>query len=174
MGCVGSMPIMAVLIPWFLTCVPPFALVFFYVQRRYVTVSRELKRLDGLSRSPMYAHLAQTLQGIASVRAFGVEKRMHDQFIAMIDANHRAFILFVHASRWLGIRLDFAAAICVATASLLVVLLRHSISPGLGGNILLSSSSLSLLLCLSYISYKSVFVISLAWIQRTSTSSMYF
>jgi hypothetical protein len=61
-GCVGSMAIIAVLIPWFLTCVPPFALVFFYVQRRYVTVSRELKRLDGLSRSPMYAHLAQTLQ----------------------------------------------------------------------------------------------------------------
>jgi hypothetical protein len=56
------MAIIAVLIPWFLTCVPPFALVFFYVQRRYVTVSRELKRLDGLSRSPMYAHLAQTLQ----------------------------------------------------------------------------------------------------------------
>lgn len=72
-------------------------------------------------------------QGIASVRAFGVEKRMHDQFLGMIDANHRAFILFVHSSRWLGIRLDFAAAICVSVASLLVVLLRDKISPGLAG-----------------------------------------
>ncbi|KAG0612580.1 hypothetical protein M758_6G039100 [Ceratodon purpureus] len=142
-GCLGSMVIVGVLIPWFLLCVPPFALVFLYVQRRYVTVSRELKRLDGLSRSPMYAHLAQTLQGIASVRAFGAEKRMHDQFIAMIDANHRAFILFVHASRWLGIRLDFAAAICVSIVSLLVVLLRHSISPGLAGVVLVQSLQLT-------------------------------
>jgi len=58
---------------------------------------------------------------------------MHDQFLGMIDANHRAFILFVHSSRWLGVRLDFAAAVCVAVASLLIVLLRHSISPGLAG-----------------------------------------
>ena len=61
-GCLGSIAIMAVLIPWFLLCIPPFVIIFLYVQRRYVTVSRELKRLDGLSRSPMYAHFSQTLQ----------------------------------------------------------------------------------------------------------------
>lgn len=68
---------------------------------------------------------------------------MHDQFLAMIDANHRAFILFVHSSRWLGIRLDFAAAICVSVAALLVVLLRNSISPGLAGNNLSNSFDFS-------------------------------
>ena len=67
------------------------------------------------------------------MRAYGAEERMHDQFIGMIDANHRAYILFVHASRWLGIRLDFAAGICVTTAALLVVLLRHTLAPGLAG-----------------------------------------
>ncbi|KAG0577462.1 hypothetical protein KC19_5G158000 [Ceratodon purpureus] len=142
-GCLGSIAIMAILIPWFLLCLPPFVLIFLYVQRRYVTVSRELKRLDGLSRSPMYAHFSQTLQGIASVRAFGAEKKMHDQFLAMIDANHRAFVLFVHSSRWLGIRLDFAAAICVSVASLLVVLLRNKISPGLAGVVLVQSLQLT-------------------------------
>jgi hypothetical protein len=34
----------------------------FYFQKRYVVISRELKRLDGVSRSPMYAHLSQTMQ----------------------------------------------------------------------------------------------------------------
>jgi hypothetical protein len=63
-GCLGSIAIMAALIPWFLLCMPPFILIFLYLQRRYVTVSRELKRLDGLSRSPMYAHFSQTLQVI--------------------------------------------------------------------------------------------------------------
>lgn len=142
-GCFATIAIMAALIPWFLLCMPPFILIFLYVQRRYVTVSRELKRLDGLSRSPMYAHFSQTLQGIASVRAFGAEKKMHDQFLAMIDANHRAFILFVHSSRWLGIRLDFAAAICVSVAALLVVLLRNTISPGLAGVVLVQSLQLT-------------------------------
>lgn len=61
-GCLGSIAMIAVLIPWFLLCVPPFVLVLFYLQRRYVVVSRELKRLDGVSRSPMYAHFSETLQ----------------------------------------------------------------------------------------------------------------
>lgn len=77
-------------------------------------------------------------QGISSVRAFGTEKRMCDQFMAMIDANHRAYVLFVHAARWFGVRLDFAAASCVALAALLVVLLRHSLSSGLAGTLLIS------------------------------------
>ena len=62
---------------------------------------------------------------------------MCDQFIAMIDANHRAYVLFVHAGRWFGVRLDFAAASCVAVAALLVVLLRHSLSSGLAGTLLI-------------------------------------
>lgn len=61
-GCLGSIAMIAVLIPWFLLSVPPFVLILFYLQRRYVVVSRELKRLDGVSRSPMYAHFSQTLQ----------------------------------------------------------------------------------------------------------------
>ncbi|XP_024398184.1 uncharacterized protein [Physcomitrium patens] len=142
-GCLGSIAIIAVLIPWFLLAIPPFIIIFLILQKRYVTVSRELKRLDGLSRSPMYAHLSQTLQGIASVRAFGAQKRMHDRFLAMIDANHRAFILFVHSSRWLGVRLDLATSMAVATASLLVVLLRNSISPGLAGVVLVQSLQLT-------------------------------
>lgn len=64
---------------------------------------------------------------------------MCDQFIAMIDANHRAYVLFVHAGRWFGVRLDFAAASCVALAALLVVLLRHSLSPGLAGTSFIST-----------------------------------
>jgi hypothetical protein len=89
-------------------------------------------------------------QGITSVRAYGAEKRMHNHFIHLIDANHRAFIMFVHSSRWLGVRLDFVAAICVTVTALLVVLRRHSIGPGLAGLLfLLLLLSLSLSLSLS-------------------------
>ena len=72
-------------------------------------------------------------QGVTSVRAFGAEKRMRDQFMAMVDANHRPYVLFVHIARWLGVRLDFVAAICVAFTAILVVILRHTLSPGIAG-----------------------------------------
>jgi hypothetical protein len=71
------------------------------------------------------------------VRAYGVEKEMHDQFRDLLDANNRAYMSFIHTSRWLGIRLDFGAAMCLTTSALLSVLLRHKISPGYIGRSLL-------------------------------------
>jgi hypothetical protein len=85
--------------------------------------SLSFKNLSKLIKQRIKLRWSAFHQGIASVRAFGGEKKMHDQFLAMIDTNHRAFILFVHSSRWLGIRLDFAAAICVSVAALLIDLL---------------------------------------------------
>ncbi|KAL3697480.1 hypothetical protein R1sor_011556 [Riccia sorocarpa] len=142
-GVLGVMVFIAIIMPWFLLCLPPFVFLFIYCQQRYVAVSRELKRLDGLSRSPIYAHFAQTLQGVTSVRAYGIETATHDHFRDLLDANHRAMIAFLHLSRWLGTRLDFTAAICVATTALLAVLLRNTISPGLVGVVLLESLQLT-------------------------------
>ena len=58
----GSLLMIGVLIPWFLLTFPPFIVFFIYIQRRYVVISRELKRLEAISRSPVYAHFSQTLQ----------------------------------------------------------------------------------------------------------------
>ncbi|MCO5581607.1 hypothetical protein L7F22_035495 [Adiantum nelumboides] len=135
----GSLTFIGVLIPWFLLAFPPLVSLFFFLQRRYVVISRELKRLEGISRSPLYAHFTQTLQGITSVRAYGTQTLTHDIFSSLIDANHRSYILFVHMSHWIGIRLDFATSLCITLASLLVVVLRHSITPGLAGVVIVQS-----------------------------------
>ncbi|MCO5605568.1 hypothetical protein L7F22_059751 [Adiantum nelumboides] len=135
----GSLVFIGLLIPWFLLALPPLVFVFFFLQRQYVVISRELKRLEGISRSPIYAHFTQTLQGITSVRAYGTQTMMHDIFNSLIDANHRSYILFIHMAHWIGIRLDFATSFCITLASLLVVVLRHSITPGLAGAILVQS-----------------------------------
>ena len=58
----GSIVMIAVLVPWVMLCVPPLLLFSALLQRRYTRISRELKRLDGLSRSPLYAHFTQHLQ----------------------------------------------------------------------------------------------------------------
>ncbi|MCO5609707.1 hypothetical protein L7F22_063939 [Adiantum nelumboides] len=137
--CLGSIALIAVLIPWFLLAIPPFVFLLFYLQRRYMAVSRELKRLEGISRSPIFAYFTQTLQGVTSIRAYGEEAKAHDEFSRFIDANHRAYILIVHLSRWFALRLDFAATICITMTALLVVLLRHSIAPGLAGVVLVRS-----------------------------------
>ncbi|CAM6123349.1 unnamed protein product [Calypogeia fissa] len=135
--------IIGVIFPWYLVSLPLYVLIAWYCQRRFSRVAREVKRLDTLSRSPIYTNISQIFQGITSVRAYGKESEMHDRFRDYIDTKHRACILYIHACRWLGIRLDLAASISLTLTALLAVLFRHSVSPGLIGVALIQNLQLT-------------------------------
>ena len=68
-----------------------------------------MKRLDGVSRSPVFATIAESLDGVVTIRAFGIDDLVLAKFHRAHDANARAYFAFVALGRWLGFRLD---AIC--------------------------------------------------------------
>jgi hypothetical protein len=89
-----------------------------------------------------YLHVFQSrlsISGVDSVRAYKAEERFKALFEALIDVNHRCYILFVHGSRWLGVRLDLLAALCVTVAATCVLVLRNHLAPGIAGVVLVQS-----------------------------------
>jgi len=60
----------------------PAVVVYWFCMQYYRYTSRELQRLDSISRSPIYTHFSETLNGIDSVRAFGATARFIRTFIA--------------------------------------------------------------------------------------------
>jgi len=50
-------------------------IVYYICMQYYRRTSRELQRLDSISRSPIYNHFAETLNGVESVRAYNVTER---------------------------------------------------------------------------------------------------
>lgn len=54
--------------PWFIVALLPLGALYTYSQRYYIRTNRELKRLDSLTRSPIYAHFAESLDGCATIR----------------------------------------------------------------------------------------------------------
>lgn len=103
------------------------------LQKYYISTSRQLKRIDSTSRSPIYMHFSETLTGCTSIRAYGAEGR----FIALsnlkTDINHSAYYPSLAASRWLSVRLEFLGYVIVFLASLLAALARDVLTPGLAG-----------------------------------------
>lgn len=106
------------------------------MQRYYLGAKRELKRLDGSSRSPVFSHFHETLGGVSTVRAYGAETRFKHRVGQLVDANVQAYLASITANRWLGLRLEFIGANVVLLAAGFAVASQafHSaLSPGMAG-----------------------------------------
>uniref|UniRef100_A0A3P9JMH4 Cystic fibrosis transmembrane conductance regulator n=1 Tax=Oryzias latipes TaxID=8090 RepID=A0A3P9JMH4_ORYLA len=81
----GVVAVAASVIPWILIPVLPLLLVFIFLRRYFLKTSREIKRLEGTTRSPVFSHLSSSLQGLWTIRAFGAEERFQREFDAHQD-----------------------------------------------------------------------------------------
>ncbi|KAM3826734.1 multidrug resistance-associated protein 1-like isoform 1-T1 [Vipera latastei] len=113
--------------------IPPLGLIYFFVQRFYVATSRQLKRLESVSRSPVYSHFNETLLGVSVIRAFGEQQRFIGQSDLKVDENQKAYYPSIVANRWLAVRLESVGNCIVLFAALFAVIARHGLSPGLVG-----------------------------------------
>ncbi|UJR38757.1 hypothetical protein I4U23_031422 [Adineta vaga] len=73
---------------WFVIIVLlPLAILFAFIQRVFVSTSRQLRRLDSTTRSLIYANFGETIQGVSSIRAYNVQQRFIDISDHFIDIN---------------------------------------------------------------------------------------
>jgi ATP-binding cassette subfamily C (CFTR/MRP) protein 1 len=85
--------------PVFVALIIPLSLVYYWVQRYYLRTSRELKRLDSVSRSPIYAHFQESLGGVTTIRAYRQQQRFAMENEWRVDANLRAYFPSINANR---------------------------------------------------------------------------
>ena len=90
---------------------PPLVLLLWYFRRRYFRVSRELKRLESVSRSPVYSLLSVTLEGLPTIRCFGCQQAFAGKFARLQDTNTAAMFAFLGASRWFIFAVEFSCSL---------------------------------------------------------------
>ncbi|SPO01024.1 probable multidrug resistance protein [Cephalotrichum gorgonifer] len=116
-----TLMIISVATPAFVALILPLAITYRYIQKYYLRTSRELKRLDSVSRSPIYAHFQETLGGISTIRAYRQADRFKLENEWRVDANLRAFFPSISANRWLAIRLEFIGGVVILSAAGLAI-----------------------------------------------------
>uniref|UniRef100_A0AAQ5YJ43 Cystic fibrosis transmembrane conductance regulator n=1 Tax=Amphiprion ocellaris TaxID=80972 RepID=A0AAQ5YJ43_AMPOC len=126
----GVIAVAASVIPWILIPVVPLLIVFIFLRRYFLQTSRDIKRLESTTRSPVFSHLSSSLQGLWTIRAFGAEERFQNTFDAHQDLHSEAWFLFLTTSRWFAVRLDFICAVFVTITTFGCVLLRDQLDAG--------------------------------------------
>uniref|UniRef100_A0A673IGF2 ATP-binding cassette, sub-family C (CFTR/MRP), member 3 n=1 Tax=Sinocyclocheilus rhinocerous TaxID=307959 RepID=A0A673IGF2_9TELE len=77
--------------PIFALVIGPLALIYFFVQRFYVATSRQLKRLESVSRSPIYSHFSETITGTSVIRAYGRNAAFVLMSDMKVDENQKSY-----------------------------------------------------------------------------------
>jgi ABC-type multidrug transport system fused ATPase/permease subunit len=112
--------------------------------RFYQRSSRQLKRLENITRSPVYALFSSSLNGLSTIRAFKAENSFIQLVSDRIDANTSAYI-FVHAaSQWFSIRLNVACSLILLITSFQIVFFRNEIDFAAAALSLMSAMYVSL------------------------------
>ncbi|KAI8422275.1 hypothetical protein MSG28_006161 [Choristoneura fumiferana] len=134
-GLIGAVTVVIYGLPWLLVGVVPITFIYYRLQRLYRVTSRQLKRLQSVTLSPIYAHFNDTLEGLTTIRALDAGGRWSERGCELVEAWQRAALCGAASAQWLALRLQACAAGVVAAAALLAALQRgtHALQPGLVG-----------------------------------------
>ncbi|KAF3970894.1 hypothetical protein CMV_005450 [Castanea mollissima] len=89
-----------------LWAIMPLLVLFYAAYLYYQSTAREVKRLDSISRSPVYAQFGEALNGLPTIRAYKAYDRMADINGKSVDNNIRFTLVNISGNRWLAIRLE--------------------------------------------------------------------
>ncbi|GAB5031367.1 multidrug resistance-associated protein 7 [Nannochloropsis oceanica] len=135
-GLFGTALILLLASPWSVVVLLVVAVVYQRLQIFYRASSRELKRLDSVSRSPVFAHFSETMDGATTIRAFGATDSFLARCLLLVDANQRVSFAGSAASQWLGLRLQASGVLVVASVAAWAVgscVVDYPVSAGLIG-----------------------------------------
>lgn len=117
--CVGALILSCIAIPWIIIPVLLLGVVLWYVRWYFLKSSRALKRLESITKSPVFVSFNGNLLGRVCIRAFDARDWVERQFEQRLERNGRSWYNWLLVNRWVGFRLDmitWSVLTCVVLA----------------------------------------------------------
>ncbi|GMJ00761.1 Arabidopsis thaliana ATP-binding cassette C5, multidrug resistance-associated protein 5 [Hibiscus trionum] len=117
-----------------LLLVVPMAVACLWMQKYYMSSSRELVRIVSIQKSPIIHLFGESIAGAATIRGFGQEKRFMKRNLYLLDCFARPFFYSIAAIEWLCLRMELLSTFVFAFCMILLVSFPHgTIDPSMAG-----------------------------------------
>ena len=107
----------------------PMCYSFIRAGQLFSSVTRDLKRMESASHSPIYSSLSETLGGLDTIRAFSETKRFLLTHRKKMETNGKFIFHMWMCACWMTFRMEMASAILLVCVAALGVGLRDQTDP---------------------------------------------
>lgn len=130
---IASTVVITIITPQFLIVAIGISCLYFIIGLFYLRISRELKRLNSVSRSPIYSHFTESLMGVTTIRAYGVEEQFMRSVYEKLDSFIAPFYFLWMSNRWLFARVEFLGSFVILFTGVFLILNIDRIDAGMAG-----------------------------------------
>lgn len=147
--CVSVFILVICFLPWMAIAIFGLGVIFIGISSYYRPSAREIKRLDSIGRSRVFALFGESIGGSSTIQAYSEAPRFIKDLEVQIDRMNSATFLSLANQRWLAVRLDVVGFCLTIIVTLLCVTHQFHINPSSVGVVV--SSLLSIMPMMSLI-----------------------
>ncbi|KAJ8898619.1 hypothetical protein K2173_004232 [Erythroxylum novogranatense] len=93
----------------------------------FLATTRELTRLDSITKAPIIHHFSESIAGVMTIRGFGKKDSFSQENVNRVNANLRMEFHNNGSNEWLGFRLELIGSLILCTSAMFLILLPSSI-----------------------------------------------
>ncbi|PKK47316.1 hypothetical protein CI102_9091 [Trichoderma harzianum] len=120
-SCLVQLVIICIVGKYLAATIPALVLVLFAVQQYYLRTSRQLHLMDTEAKAPIYKLFLETIEGVATIRAFGWSAAFHKRQYAVLNDSQKPLYMLASIQQWLALVLDLIvgglAVVIIASAT---------------------------------------------------------
>ncbi|XP_063925187.1 probable multidrug resistance-associated protein lethal(2)03659 isoform X2 [Zophobas morio] len=115
--------IIAIVNPWIVIPTVVMFTIFYFYRKICLASTRNLKRIEGTARSPIYSHVTSSLEGISTIRAFSAQNNLQNEFDQRQDSHSSSFYMFLACDSAFGFWLDLCCVVFLGIVTFSILLM---------------------------------------------------
>ncbi|XP_020802461.1 probable multidrug resistance-associated protein lethal(2)03659 [Drosophila serrata] len=115
---------------WLLIPAAIMVLLLYLCRALYIGASRSLKRIESLTRSPIYSHTNQTFHGHTTIRSMDAMPQLEQTFHGHQNTNSSALFLYVSANRAFSFWTDLICVVYILAVTFSFLVIEQSFYSG--------------------------------------------